>query len=91
MHETLDKHAFLQENEYIRYDLLELQEMLVKGGYLDPEEASKHLANEPFENKMERAAQVFYDYVVNFAPELLSPQHNSFYEAAMRSLRTDPE
>jgi len=56
MHETLDKHAFLQENEYIRYDLLELQEMLVKGGYLDPEEASKHLANEPFENKMERAA-----------------------------------
>lgn len=56
MQEAIDKHAFLQENEYIKYDLLELQEMLVKGGYLEPEEASKHLASEPFENRMERAA-----------------------------------
>jgi hypothetical protein len=56
MSEALDKHAFLQENEYIKYDLLELQEMLVKGGYLDPEEAFRHLANEPFEAKMDRAA-----------------------------------
>lgn len=44
------------------------------------------MANEPFEQKMERAAEVFYDYVINYAPELLSPQHNSFYEAAVKSL-----
>jgi len=36
--------------------LLELQEMLVKGGFLDPDEANKHLASEPFDNKMDRAA-----------------------------------
>ncbi len=56
MQEALDKHAFLQENEYIRYDVLELQEMLVKGGYLDPDEANKALSKEPFDRKMERAA-----------------------------------
>lgn len=56
MLEAQDKHAFLKDNEYIKYDLLELQEMLVKGGFLDPEEANQYLANEPFENKMERAA-----------------------------------
>lgn len=33
---------------------------------------------------MQRAADVFYDYVVNYAPELLSPQHGSFYEAAVK-------
>lgn len=73
MQEAVDKHSFLQENDYIRYDLLELQEMLVKGGYLEPEEANQTLAREPFEFKMERAAQVFYDYVLNYAPEILSP------------------
>lgn len=56
MQEALDKHAFLQENEYIRYDVLELQEMLVKGGYLDPDEANKALSKESFDRKMERAA-----------------------------------
>lgn len=44
MQEAMDKHSFLQENEYIRYDVLELQEMLVKGGYLDPDEARKSLS-----------------------------------------------
>jgi hypothetical protein len=34
---------------------------------------------------MQRASDVFYDYVVNYAPELLSPQHNSFYEAATKN------
>ena len=32
---------------------------------------------------MQRAADVFYDYVVNYAPELLSPQHQAFYEPAV--------
>jgi len=73
MQEAIDKHSFLKENDYIRYDLLELQEMLVKGGYMDPDEANKALDREPFESKMERASQVFYDYVLNYAPELISP------------------
>jgi hypothetical protein len=64
--------------------------MLVKGGFLDPEEASKQLANESFDSKMERAADVFYDYVVNFSPELLSPQHNRFYDAAIKSIPQKP-
>ena len=34
---------------------------------------------------MQRAADVFYDYVVNYAPEILSPQHNSFYETAVNT------
>lgn len=60
--------------------------MLVKGGYMEPEEAaSSVLSQEPFEQRMSRAADVFYEYVVNYAPELLSPQHNSFYETAINT------
>lgn len=73
MLEATDKHQFIQENKYILYDLLELQEKLVKTGYLEPSEAMKHLGNEGFGSKMNRAAEVFYDYVLNYAPELLSP------------------
>lgn len=83
MAEAADKHKFLQENQYIKYDLLELEELLVKGGYLEPEEASV-LFNEPLDERMQRAADVFYDYVVNYAPELLSPQHQTFYETAIK-------
>ena len=36
--EAHDKHAFLQDNKYINLDLLELQELLIKAGYLQPEE-----------------------------------------------------
>jgi len=74
MSQAADKHQFLQENNYIKYDLLELQEQLVKGGYLDPQEAADSaLSNEPFDQRMQRASDVFYDYVINYAPELLSP------------------
>lgn len=82
MSEAADKHKFLQENQYIKFDLLELEELLVKGGYIEPEETSA-LINEPFDQRMQRAADVFYDYVVNYAPELLSPQHQAFYETAV--------
>lgn len=84
MSEATDKHSFLQDNEYIKYDLLELQELLVKGGYIDPEEANSFLSNESFDSRMQRASDVFYDYVQNYAPELLSPQHNSFFEAVTK-------
>ena len=33
-----DEHSFLQEHKYIHLDLLELQEMLIKAGYLQPDE-----------------------------------------------------
>jgi hypothetical protein len=36
MEEATDKHAFLSENPYIKYDILELQELLVNAGYMDP-------------------------------------------------------
>jgi hypothetical protein len=50
MSEAADKHNFLVENQYIKYDLLELQELLVKGGYLEPEEAAASvLSQEPFD------------------------------------------
>jgi len=53
---------------------------------MEPEEAaSSVIANEPFDQRMQRASDVFYDYVVNYAPELLSPQHNNFYEAAIKA------
>lgn len=31
---------------------------------------------------MKRASAVFYDLVLNFTPELLSPQYEAFYNAA---------
>jgi hypothetical protein len=38
---------------------------------------------------MQRAADVFYDYVLNYAPELLSPQHTLFYNHAQKTLQKD--
>lgn len=44
--------------------MLELQEMLVRGGYLDPNEALLGIS-ENIEHRMERATELFYDLVVN--------------------------
>lgn len=77
-----DEHTFLQENKYVHYDLLELQEMLIKAGYLHPEE---QLVNEDVQVGalgMDSAVEVFYDLVLNYHPEVLSPQYDSFYDAA---------
>ena len=41
LQEAGDKHAFMEENRFIRYEMLELQELLVRAGYIDPEEAEK--------------------------------------------------
>jgi hypothetical protein len=43
--------------------------MLVNGGYLNPSEKASienKLSEEPFEQKMNRAANVFYDYVMHY-------------------------
>lgn len=44
--------------------MLELQEMLVRGGYMDPNEALLGVADN-IERRMERATELFYDLVVN--------------------------
>jgi hypothetical protein len=33
------EHDFLQEDEYLKFDFLELESLLVKGGYVTAEEA----------------------------------------------------
>jgi hypothetical protein len=53
--------------------MLELQELLVRGGYIEPEEAESMSASLPHEVRMDRAAQIFYEYVQNYAPDLISP------------------
>ena len=55
------------------YDILELQELLVKGGYLNPDEALEGPA-ESIDAQMQRASEVFHDIVLQHSPELLSPQ-----------------
>lgn len=90
--EASDKHQFLQENKYIYYDLLQLEELLVSGGYLTPEEAYKVQASLPHAERMKRAAHVFYDYIQQHAPELMAEQYDGFIQAAhdSRAVRTKP-
>lgn len=75
-----DKHAFLQQNKYLRYDMLELQELLVKGGFLEPEEALRPPEGGQAE-KMARAVDVFYDLVLSQHDEFISPQYDQLAEA----------
>ena len=57
---------------------------MVRAGYLNPEEAT--ITTEmTYEYRMERAAEIFYDYVQNYSPELLSPQYGGFFEASNES------
>ena len=86
LQEANDKHEWMAENKFIRLELLELQEMLVRAGYVDPEEAEKFSSAQPQEVRMERASRIFYEYVQNFAPELISPQSEQFVEAARASV-----
>lgn len=44
LQEANDKHKFMEENKFIYYDLLELQELMVRAGYINPEEAEKFSA-----------------------------------------------
>lgn len=40
---------------------------------MEPEEAIKIEKNESIDSRMGRAANVFYDYVLNYSPEMISP------------------
>lgn len=55
--------------------MLELQELLVKGGFIDPQEAL-NAGPKSKEERMARAADVFYDMVLNQHNELLSPHYD---------------
>ena len=87
------KHDFLQENQYIKYDLLELQELMVKAGYIQPDEVRLgHVDKTIFDDEsrvtelgMQRATDVFYDHVLNLRQDLLSPQYEQFYDASISS------
>ena len=76
----------MEENKFIYYDLLELQELMVRAGYINPEEAEKFSAAQPYDARMERASRIFYDYVQNYAPELVSPQYEDFFKSAQDSI-----
>ena len=76
----------MAENKFIRLELLELQEKLVKGGYLLPEEANLISSSQPYDVRMQRAARIFYNYVSNCVPEFMSPQYTEFIKAAHESV-----
>ena len=79
-----DEHEFLRDNKYISLDLLELQEMLIRAGLLQPDEKVIRQAEDApldeatFEANvgalgMDAAVEVFYDLVLNYHPDVLSP------------------
>ena len=63
------EHEFLQDNEYLAYDFLELEELLIKGGYITAEEAISGAT----EHQMAEAASIFHEHVTTYQSELLSP------------------
>jgi hypothetical protein len=54
--EALASHEFLEENNYLKFGLLELQELLVKGGYLHPDEVLSTDNEERLSNRMKKAS-----------------------------------
>ena len=40
---------------------------------------------------MDRASRIFYEYVQNYAPELISPQYEDFYQSAQQSIAARTE
>ena len=65
--------------------------MLVKGGYLHPDEVLSTDNEERLSNRMKKASQVFYDMMINENPELISPQHQAFYDAAVNNGTQDSD
>lgn len=60
-----DEHEFLQENPYVNLDLMELQEMLIKAGYLSPDEQKVGEDVSIGNLGMDAAVEVFYNMVLN--------------------------
>ena len=87
MKDATNKHEWLNDNKFIRLELLELQEKLVSGGYLQPTEVNT--VEWSFSDRMERASKTFYDYVQNYAPHVMSQNYDDFAKAASESAESD--
>ena len=85
-----DEHEFLQENPYVHLDLLELQEMLIKAGYLSPDEQKVGEDVSIGNLGMDAAVEVFYNMVMNYHPNALSPQYDQFYDASVEASKGPP-
>jgi hypothetical protein len=79
--ESFDQHKFLQDNKYIKHDLIQLQEKMVEGGLLDPYESigAVELENIPMSERMGRATEIFYDLTKDYFPEM-APKINHLFE-----------
>lgn len=60
---AVNQHEFLQENLYIKWELLDLEELLIKAGLLEPRDLEGQSNDKEFNEKMEDATKVFYDVV----------------------------
>ena len=62
--------------------MLELQELLVKAGYVDDYEAQNGQGTR-LEQRMQKAVEVFYEYILNQNSEFISPQTSDLVYAAV--------
>lgn len=86
MSETFDQLEFLQENKYIKYDLLELEEKMVDAGLLEPDEATGRspIEEKSLTDRMKRATEVFYDITKDYYPEMV-PNTDRLFEKLYES------
>lgn len=76
-----DKHEFIELNKWLHLELMEVQEMLVNSGYMDPRVDFTDL-----DTRMKAAKEVFYSYCSAYAPEMMSPQMNDLYNAINKDI-----
>ena len=81
-----DEHEFLQDNDFIQLELLELQEMLIKAGYISPEEKEVNDEISRGVLGMDAAVEVFYNVILNNHPTVVSPQYEDFYNATKEAV-----
>ena len=91
MSDAFDDHKFLQDNKYIKYDLLQLQEKLVEAGLMDPYESigRVELENIPLSERMGRATEIFYDITKDYFPEMAPKMNHLFDFNDYKSKRQD--
>jgi hypothetical protein len=73
MLKAVDKHSFLLRNQNIKYELLEIEEMLIKAGFIEPQDFKKDDETKSFTERMDSAAKVFYEFMGEYNPGILSP------------------
>jgi len=71
------KEGLVQEEDELKYGLLELENLLVNAGLLDPREI---YTEEAQDMRIKRAMNLFDDICIIFQPELFSPKHTKYIE-----------